>query len=182
MNNRIVLYVILGIFIVPAILQFLLISFITVIVIFAINPLSETLTCNGIQCQTTETSILGITVTPDNNSMITDKNQLGLQVEPGFLGFNQYYICMRYDNQRRAFRTGYLVRANAERDLNRIRESSNVRIVKRNVIFIQMLCLALYIFLMVIGIIRNRVQQFRQYRAVNRVEQLPFNMTNNDNR
>ena len=180
-NNRIVLYITIGILILSFIFPFIMISFGIFFVIVLANPISETLTCTGLECRTAENFIIGTNY--NDRISVKNKNQLEIiAVQDNLFHMNQYYIRIKNSHMQYVFNTSYLVRANAERDLRNIKENNNVTIVKRNVIFIQGLCIALYVILLIIGTIVRRIQQFRQNIITNRVEQLPLNTTDNDNR
>ena len=160
MNNRRVIAIILGIVFAPFILQFLIGILIVLFIINISNPISETVVCNGIACETEGRLLLG-TIGQSQTAKVYDKRALEIQTVSDFMGIDQYYIRMSSDPERYIFRSSYLIRKNAERDLTRIQSSDTVRITKRNTVFIQILCISLYIVLLIIGAIVRRIQQFR---------------------
>jgi len=160
MDNRKVITIILGIIFAPFILQLLIFILIIFFVINISNPISETVVCNGIACETEGRLLLG-TIGQSQTAKVYDKRALEIQTVSNFMGTDQYYIRMSSDPERYIFRSSYLIRKNAERDLARIQNNDTVRITKRNTVFIQILCISLYIVLLIIGAIVRRIQQFR---------------------
>ena len=142
-NYRIIFFVLAGIFIIPFIIQVILGITIVGFVISSFNPISETATCANNFCTTVGNHII-YTSTQAPEQRVTNKSELEVQTIPdNIFHLNQYFIRMRNNNERFLFRTAYLTRSAAERDLRMVQENDNVTITKRNVIFIQGFCIIL---------------------------------------
>ena len=160
-NNRLAFYIILGIIVIPFVFQFLFGTLILTFVISSFNPISETATCRNNRCTTVGNHII-FTTNQHPEQRVTNKSELEIQTIPdNIFHLNQYYIRMRNNNERYLFRTAYLTRSAAERDLRKVKENNSTTVTKRNVIFIQGLCITVYIILLIIGNIINRVRQHR---------------------
>lgn len=84
------------------------------------------------------------------------KDKLFVQKIPeGFL--NTYYLG---SDMQSIFQTPYLLRRNAERDLEQLKENENIKIVKRNIILIQEICLGFYVIILILGLIFKKFNDY----------------------
>lgn len=117
-----------------------------------VYPLSEEVWCGVNECHTTEEHII-YNREEFRDRQLRDKQNLEVyEVRDKYIPVYQYFL--RTSNGL-VFSTGYFIRANAERDLNILKNNSNIRLTKKNVALISFLCICLYIILQSSGIIVN---------------------------
>lgn len=130
-----------------------------------IYPVSEEVWCGENECRTREEHIIYNREEFRGHEQLRNKKEIEVyEVRDNYFPINQYYLRthssvynpvreMYQDEDHLIFSTGYFVRRNAERDLNILKNNTNIRLAKKNTALITFLCICLYIILQSLGII-----------------------------
>jgi len=136
-----------------------------IVALFSLNPISETLNCTFHNCTIAQNTIFGPI---EERQTLYIKNKDLLYVERSSSIIPQYYIKYYTDFEKSVnlFSTGYLSRRNAERDAAIIKVYDNSHIIKRNVLFINIFCISLYILFLIIGVFVKRIIRARNNNQI----------------
>lgn len=130
-----------------------------------IFPISEEVWCGQKECRTTEEHIIYNREEFRGPEQLRNKQNLEVyEVRDKNFPVTQYFLRthssvynpvreMHQDEDHLIFSTGYFVKRNAERDLNILKNNTNIRLTKKNTALITFLCICLYIILQSLGII-----------------------------